>query len=208
MIGAQKNKSGVRWQLELMRTWETYFLSGHLERSLMRWYFKPRSERSEKHTQGITREKSIPGRGKSRWRSPETQAWVCLSQDQQGWRGVAGRAHRGPEQSRASRSSPRAWELGKGLCTQCILFWDRSHWGVDSRRETWLDLFFVFLFNKCLSIWLCQVLVEALRVFFDCECGIFSGGMWALVPGSNLGPLHWERGILATGQPWKSWLTF
>ena len=37
-------------------------------------------------------------------------------------------------------------------------------------------------------------------------CGIFSCGIWDLVlwPGVELGPLHWELGILATGLPEKS----
>ena len=47
-------------------------------------------------------------------------------------------------------------------------------------------------------IWLHQVLVLG--------CGIFSCDMWHLVPsqGSNLGPLHWEWGVLATGPPGQS----
>ena len=170
---------------------------------------KPRSERSEKHTQGITWEKSIPGGGKSRWRSPETQAWVCLSQDQRGWRGVAGRACRDRSRAElaAAHPGPESWGRAFALRAFYSEIGATEEWTAEERHD-WTCLFFVFLFNKCLSIWLCQVLVVALRVFFDCECRIFSGGMWALVPGSNLGPLHWERRILATGQPWKSWLRF
>ena len=35
---------------------------------------------------------------------------------------------------------------------------------------------------------------------------VLSCGMWDLVPrqGSNLGPLHWEHRVLATGPPRKS----
>ena len=40
-------------------------------------------------------------------------------------------------------------------------------------------------FLKCLFIWLCQLLVVACRIQFP---------DW----GSNLGPLHWEYGVLAT----------
>ena len=53
-------------------------------------------------------------------------------------------------------------------------------------------LILYFLIFVIYLIWLCQVLVMA--------CGIFSCGMWDLVPwpGSNLGPsLHWEPRVLA-----------
>ena len=45
--------------------------------------------------------------------------------------------------------------------------------------------------KEYLFIWLCEVLVEA--------CGISFLGQ-----GSNLGPLHWECGVSATGPPGKS----
>ena len=37
-------------------------------------------------------------------------------------------------------------------------------------------------------------------------CELLSWSMWDLVPdqGSNLGPLHWELRVLATGPPGKS----
>ena len=40
----------------------------------------------------------------------------------------------------------------------------------------------------------------------DVACKLLSCSMWDLVPdqGSNLGPLHWELGVLATGPPGKS----
>ena len=59
---------------------------------------------------------------------------------------------------------------------------------------------FIYLF------WLCWVLVEACRIS-RCSCGIFSCGMWDLVPsqGSNPSPLHWELGVFAAGAPGKSW---
>ena len=37
----------------------------------------------------------------------------------------------------------------------------------------------------------------------SCTCGIQFPGQ-----GSNPGPLHWERGVLATGSPGKSWPYF
>ena len=60
-------------------------------------------------------------------------------------------------------------------------------------------LLFLFLKKKIyLFIWLHRVLVAA--------CGIFSWGMRDPVPwpGIEPGPLHWERGVLATGPPGKS----
>ena len=42
-----------------------------------------------------------------------------------------------------------------------------------------LVIFFFFFFNVYLSIWLCQVLVAARRIFVA-ACGIFSCGMWSL----------------------------
>ena len=42
----------------------------------------------------------------------------------------------------------------------------------------------------CTFIWLCQVLAVACRVLFPNQ-------------GWNTGPLHWERGVLATGSPAK-----
>ena len=38
---------------------------------------------------------------------------------------------------------------------------------------------------------------------FFAAFGIFSWGMWDLVPyqGLTLGPLYWEHGVLATGPP-------
>ena len=40
----------------------------------------------------------------------------------------------------------------------------------------------------------------------DVACELLSSSMWDLVPdqGSNLGCLHWELGVLATGPPGKS----
>ena len=59
--------------------------------------------------------------------------------------------------------------------------------------------FFIKKKTQYLFIWLCWVLVAA--------CGIFSFNIRDLVPpkkGSNLGPLHWELGVLATEPPGKS----
>ena len=59
---------------------------------------------------------------------------------------------------------------------------------------------FVYLFT-----WLHRVLVAACGTFVEAH-GIFSCSMCELVPcqGSNLGPLHWERGVLVTRPPGKS----
>ena len=40
----------------------------------------------------------------------------------------------------------------------------------------------------------------------DVVCELLSWSMWDLVPdqGSNLGPLHWELRVVATGPPGKS----
>ena len=59
----------------------------------------------------------------------------------------------------------------------------------------------IFLKNIYLFIWLCQVLVVACGIF---SCGMRTLGcsMWDIVPWpGNLGPLHWEHGVLATGAP-------
>ena len=80
--------------------------------------------------------------------------------------------------------------------------------------------FFLRSFKKI--IWLCQVLVAALRIF-NLRCGMWnlrlwhSGflavafirlvaacGIWFPAQGSNTGPLHWECRVLATGPPGKS----
>ena len=52
------------------------------------------------------------------------------------------------------------------------------------------SLFFTIVLLKCLFIWLCQVLVVACGIQFPDQ-------------GSNLGPLHWEHRVLATGLPGK-----
>ena len=64
---------------------------------------------------------------------------------------------------------------------------------------TFLKQYFIYLF-----IWLQQVLVVACGIF-SCSLQTLSCGMWDLVPGegSNPGPLQWEWGVLATGQPGK-----
>ena len=65
----------------------------------------------------------------------------------------------------------------------------------------------VWLFEKCLFIWLHQVLVAACKIF-HLRCGMqnLSWDMWDLVPWPRFEPrplLHWEYGVLATGPP--SW---
>ena len=52
-----------------------------------------------------------------------------------------------------------------------------------------------------------SIFVVACGTFFlVAACKIFSCGMWDLIPekGLNLGPLHWELGVLAPGPPGKS----
>ena len=77
------------------------------------------------------------------------------------------------------------------------------------RRGSCLFFFSIFIY---LFICLRQVLV-ATHGILVAACGIFSCSMQALscgmrdlVPdqGSNLGPLHWEHGVLTTGRPGKS----
>ena len=58
--------------------------------------------------------------------------------------------------------------------------------GVDYIAFCHVDAFIFYLF-----IWLHQVLVAAY-------------GIWFPDQGLNLGPLHWEPGVLATGPPGKS----
>ena len=60
----------------------------------------------------------------------------------------------------------------------------------------------LLIYFKYLFIWLCQVLAAVCRIF-SCGIQILSCCIWDLVPWSNLGPLHWELGILATGLPRK-----
>ena len=58
----------------------------------------------------------------------------------------------------------------------------------------------------------CQVLVATLEIFhlhvgsLVEACKLLAAACEILFPdpGSNLGPLHWERGVLATGPPRKS----
>ena len=66
----------------------------------------------------------------------------------------------------------------------------------------WPLLFFLFF------IWLCSVLVAAHGLFDLCHSmwDLLSCGMWDVFPeqGLNLGHLHWDHGVLATGPPGKS----
>ena len=61
--------------------------------------------------------------------------------------------------------------------------------------------------NIYLFIWLRWVLVATCRIF-SCSMRTLSCSMWDLIPcwGIELGPLHWEHGVLATGPPGKSQL--
>ena len=49
------------------------------------------------------------------------------------------------------------------------------------------------------------IVIAACRIFVV-ACLISSHSMWVLFPGqgSNVGPLHWEGGVLTTGPPGKS----
>ena len=52
-------------------------------------------------------------------------------------------------------------------------------------------------------IWLLQVLLAAHGIF-SCKLLVAACGIWFSDQGSNLVPLHWECGLLATGPPGKS----
>ena len=69
------------------------------------------------------------------------------------------------------------------------------------RRHS-INIFFNWLTN--VFIWLHLVCVVAHGIF-HCGIQILSCSVWDLVPdlGWNLGPLHWQHGILATGPPGK-----
>ena len=63
------------------------------------------------------------------------------------------------------------------------------------------------LFNTCLFIGCTRPQLQHVgSPIFAVAGGIFSCGMWIYFPDeeTNLGPLHWERGVLATGPPGKS----
>ena len=95
------------------------------------------------------------------------------------WRGAAGEAQRGAEQSRAGRSSPRARELGWGLWSTFYSEIATEEWTTEERHDlTGLVLFF-FLINTYLAV---PGLSRSTQGLFNCECGIFSGSMGALVP--------------------------
>ena len=73
--------------------------------------------------------------------------------------------------------------------------------------------FFLFLIYIYLFIWLHWVLVVVRGIFVAAHEGsslrhagslVAACGIWFPDQGSNLGPLHWERGVLATGPPGKS----
>ena len=76
-----------------------------------------------------------------------------------------------------------------------------SPWSLCS--SLWF-LFFFFQYLFYLFIWLQQVLAAPWGIFFFF---FFSScSMWDLVPWSGIEcrPLHWKRGVLATGLPGKS----
>ena len=75
-------------------------------------------------------------------------------------------------------------------------------------QNSWIFLYFelhimTFYFKYLFMYFDCTVLIVA--------CEIFSCGMWNLVPRPRIKPkvpLHWERGLLATGPPGMSLCCF
>ena len=66
------------------------------------------------------------------------------------------------------------------------------------------DYFIYLFFNIYLFIWLHLVFIACTgSSIFCCDMRTFSCNTWDLVPdqGSNLGPLHWDHRVLASGPP-------
>ena len=79
-------------------------------------------------------------------------------------------------------------------CKKITTCWRLRWWSAFFSNK----IFFLFLFlkNIYLFVWLCWVLLVACRIF----------QLWHV--GLNPGPLHWDRGVLATGPPSKSLFFF
>ena len=94
---------------------------------------------------------------------------------------------------------------------------------MGSQQQLFFSKLFIYLAPPCLSccMWdlhsncVTNLQLQHVEFFFfklwhveslDVVCELLSWSMWDLVPdqGSNLGPLHWELRVVATGPPGKS----
>ena len=87
-------------------------------------------------------------------------------------------------------SLPLFRSLSLSLLEDSITSFSSGCWHFHIYPAYLLAFFYSFCFNIYLFIWLCQVLVAACGILFPDQ-------------GLNLGPLHWEHGVLATGPPRK-----
>ena len=84
---------------------------------------------------------------------------------------------------------------------------------MGSQQQLFFSKLFIYLAPQVLAaacgifILTCVMNLQLQQVeSLDVACELLSSSMWDLVPdqGSNLGRLHWELGVLATGPPGKS----